>query len=369
MWTRMILLVAALAVVGCGGKNKDVPKGGSKGSMAPAPPSPEVKHIRKHLALSATEKERFGALEKLVKGWPRTRGALPAALGLTMADKENRGMLAMSLARVGKPLVAAINQMTAKAPLHLPTLRAAGALAYHLVARGGLTKRSDAEFAALRKALLPTVKRIRGVFNSDTRPVYEIYQGVAVGGEESIRSFKLPIVKDGLTRVAMVLYLILSNKANEALLPAAQRARLRKLALPLAKPFAEAMPSTRRDGTGESLDSLLIGISVLGIDAARALVAAPGMSKQPGCPIAIKAAHNLVEQFSVQEALPLRPLLVKCGKFDWKDQPNVPPALKQVLDVLAGKALKVAPKPGMGAQGSPAMAPGHGHDHGHDHKH
>lgn len=366
MWTLgkwMIVVVTVVATAGCGGKKKGGSGSDPGGKGTSARPSPEVAHIQKRLVLSAPEKQRFAALEQIVKGWPRHKQALPAALGLLRADKENRGMLAMSLARIGRPLVPAINALTKKTPRHLPTLRAAGALAYHLVVRNGLTKRSDAEFAALRKALSPTVKRITAVMMTDTRPEYEIYQGVAVGTGDSIRKFKLPIVEGGLTRVAMVLYLILTTKPNEALLPEADRARLRKLALHLAKPFAEALPNTRMDGRGESPDSLMIGLSVLGLPAAQALATVPAMAKPAGCMFAIKLVHNLLEQFTRKEALPLRPLLQKCTKHDWAANPNVPPALKQALAKLDGKTPKPAPKPAMGSAPKPTP------DHGHDHKH
>lgn len=368
-WNWMIVLVAVAAVAGCGGKKKGASGGNSTDKQEPARVSPVVANIQKRLLLSAPEKQRFAALEQLVKGWPQTRGALPAALGLLRADKENRGLLAMSLARLGRPLVAPLNALTAKSPLHLPTLRAAGALAYHLVARSGLSKRTDAEFAALRKALAPTVKRITAAMLADTRPEYEIYQGVAVGAGESIRQFKLPIVKGGLTRVAMVLYLILTNKPNEALLPATDRAGLRKRALHLAQPFAVALPNTRGDGRGESPDSLLIGLSVLGLPAAQALAAVPAMSEQAGCMFAIKAAHNLLDQFTATEAMPLRAVLQKCTKHKWTNHPNVPPALKQVLAKLDGKEPKAMPTPGMGPAPRPAPDPGHGHGHGDGHQH
>lgn len=334
MWNRVILLLAVVAVAGCGGKKKSAPGSDQGGQMASVRPSPEVANIQKRLALSVPEKERYAALDQLVKGWPRTKGALTAALGLLRADKENRGGFAMSLARLGRPLVPALNQMVARASLHLPTLLAAGVLSYHLVVRSGLTKRTDAELAAMRKALRPSFEPIYAAFRIDTRPEYEIYQGVAVGTEEAIRRFGLPIAKGGLTRVAMVLYLILSGKPNGALLPAADRARLRKQAVGLAKPFAEALAKARPDGTGESPDSLMLGLSVLGIDAAKALAAVPDLGKQGGCLVAIKSAYNLLDEVSASEVAPLRPLLQRCTGFKWDANPRIPQALKKLLAKL-----------------------------------
>lgn len=365
MFKRVILLVAVAGVVGCGGKKKESSKGGATGSMAPARPSPEVAHLRKGMTLGATEKERYAAIDKLVKGWPRTKGALPAALGLLRADKENRGGFAMSLARLGQPLVPALCRMVAKSPRHLPTARAAGALAYHLVLRSGLTKRTDAELARLRTELRPVFKAVHALFLTDTRPEYEIYQGVAVGGAEAIGRFKLPIPQGGLTRVAMVLYLILTNKSDEALLPAPDRVRLRKQVVALAKPFAEALPRARPDGTGESPDSLMIGLSVLGVHAARALATVPALGKQAGCLIIVKALHNLLDQFPVQTAEPLRPLLKKCTGYNWTEAPNVPPALRQALRKLDRKAPSPARAPMSMQRPRPASdhKPMHNHPH------
>ncbi len=326
---------------GAGRGSSPMASGGVSGSSSVAPG--ELALLRGHLTLSATQKQRLAAMDSLVKGWPGTRPALSAALGLLRADEENRGAYALSLARLGRALISALHQMVARAPLHLPTLRAAGALAYHLVVRDGLTRRTDGELAALRMELAPTVRYLWKVFLSDTRPDYEIYQGLAAGGEDTVKRLVPPVPAGGLTRVAMVLYLILTSRPNEALLPARDRSRLRKLARPLAMPFAKALSVARSDGTGESPDSLMLGLSVLGGAGARAVAALPAMAGKGACPTVVKLAHNLLEQSPPAEVEPLRALLRGCARQDWASSPAVLGALRKLMLRLGSHSSRSRP--------------------------
>lgn len=353
MCKRVIVMMVMVAAVSCGGKKNGSPgrdQGGQMGPVRPSPPrlTAEVTSLQKRLVLSASEKDRYGAVDQLVKGWPRTQGALGAALGLVRADTENQGGLAMSLAGLGRPLVPALNKMVAGSPRHLPTLRAGGVLSYHLVVLSGLTQRTDVELAALRKALRPTFEHMWAMFLTEDRPDLEIYLGVAVGASEAIRRFLARLAQgkesQKLTRVAMALNLILSNKPNEIVVPAPERARLRNQSAPLAKRFAEALPKARPDGAGESPASLLLGLSVLGAPAARALAAVFHSAKPAECRLAVKSAQGLLDQFPASELAPLRPLLKRCAGLKWSGNPEVSKALSKLLAKMSATGRKPAPK-------------------------
>ena len=306
-----------MAVPGCGRKEKQAPRPKVTNPLGAdsAKPKQQAAGGRVAMALrSAVDDDaRDKALQAFVLGWPRTRGALPAALERLRTDGPNRGGIALALARLGQPLVKPLIAMLERDPKDKNTLLAAGVLAYHLVFPGGLVKRTPAEYASLRAALAPTFAPLWAAFMADPRPDYEIYQGVAVGADEAIKRFRGPIPPGGLTRVGMVLYLVLSGLPNEVMLPAAHRKRLREQVVGLAGPMVAALTRVRADGSGESPDSLMIGLSVLGRATAVALAKNPTFRQPARCPFVVKTVAGLMEQFPASEAAPAKPLLTACA--------------------------------------------------------
>ncbi len=326
--TGLWLLMGALVIPGLGCRDRSSgSKAGSTGRTPatsrpasrardrarPRPrPRSGVAAIRQDLRSPGNDDRHYNALDRLVKGWPATREALTDALWLLRTDGTIRGGVALSLARLGPALVRPLLDMVARDPTDKATLVAAGVLAYHLVSPQGLTPRSEAEREKIRAALRPLQKPLWQAFLADNRPDYEIYQGVAVGAADTVKRFRPPFAKSGLTRVAMVLYLILTRKKQEAFLPPKQRAALRKQAAPLAAHFAKALGRAKNDGSGESPDSLVLGLSVLGRAGAAAVAREKTLRTAERCPHVVKALVNVQEQAGDAAVVPARAVLQRC---------------------------------------------------------
>ncbi len=270
--------------------------------------------IRAALKAARTDDAHYRALDRFVRGWPATRSALPAVLELLRTKSGIRGGVALSIARLGAPLAPALVAMVRRDPTDDDTLLAAGVLAYHLVSPHGLTVRSAAEREKTRAALAPIQEPLWKKFQADRRPDYEIYQGVAAGAEATLERLRPPFPKGGLTRVAMVLYLILTADPEESLLEAKRRAKWRAKLAPLAGPFARALAGAQGygRGNGESPDSLVLGLSVLGTAGAAAVANEPGLQAPAQCPRVLQVLLAVAEQGGATAAAPARPALQRC---------------------------------------------------------
>ncbi|MFH2010398.1 MAG: hypothetical protein ABI333_27615 [bacterium] len=344
-WTLLLMIFAGLVLlggaVGCRTKPGGVATGGAADATPSAPKeSRSVTLIRRGVGPGSPEAAREKAVDAFVRGWPSTRAALPAVLELLRWDGGNRGAYAMSLARLGKALAPVVNAMVAEKPGDKPTILAAGVLAYHLVVRGGVTKRAEAEFEEIRRALRPSFEYFWKAFLSDLVPEGEIYQGVAVGAEEAVGRFRPPFPPKGLTRVAMVLYFALSRIPDQAVVPPVVRKRLRQQAAPLAAFFAPALATAGQDPTGESPDSLVLGLAVLGTASAVALSQTPALHRPERCPVLVKALSNLVEQSGARAAALAAGLLEGCAR-----QTTNPAASAQARTLLAALRSKASPNP------------------------
>ena len=120
----------------------------------------------------------------------------------------------------------------------------------------------------------------------------------------------------GLSRVAMVLYLMLTRLPTEVLLPEAERATIRRTLAPLAAPFAKALGNARPGPEGESPDSLLLGLSVLGSAGAATLANEPSLRALERCDAVVKVLLSLEEQAGPRATAPARESLARCvGKL------------------------------------------------------
>lgn len=285
-----------------------------------------------------SEDKKYAALDRLVAGWPATRGALPEALRLLREDGAIRGGVALSLARLGLAVVPGLTAMVRSAPTDHKTLLGAGVLAYHLVSPNGLVKRDPARREAIRKALHPMQDALRNAFLADTRPDYEIQQGVAAYGAETLTWLLGPAGRTGLSRTALVLYLLLTDKPKEALLAPAVRRRLRAKAASLAAPLVAGLAAARRDGTGENPDALILGIAVLGGAAARVIGRSPAFRVGARCPAAVKALSALVDQAGRSVLVPARAVLRRCAAHA-----RAPGVARQARWLLGTKKVRLEP--------------------------
>lgn len=322
--TLVALLIAGLALVGCDRKGGKARTGGAGTDgmepTRPGPPrGPRVRPVPTWLSdlrHGATNDRRYAALDRFVTHWPADRDSLPDVLDVMVREEALRGGFALSLARLGAPLVPALVTLVGKAPKDGPTLLAAGVLAYSLVSPQGMAPLPEPKRAELRRALAPLREALWPAFLADTRPDYEIYQGLATGGLDTAKRFQAPVPEGGLTRVAMVLYLMLTRLPNEILLPEEERKAIRGTLAPLAVPMAKALATARPGLAGESPDSLLLGLSVLGSASAAALTNEPAFRAPEGCEALVKVLVSLDEQSGPRTVAPAREALARCtGKI------------------------------------------------------